>query len=63
MFSQVSPIMTHYIETIANDVRMNKYDILFTIVLDSVDYYAKKPSYKRRVTDKFLKEQDVKLCK
>ena len=63
MFSQVSPIMTHYIELIANDTRFNKYDILFTIVLDSVDYYAKKPSYKRRVTEKFLKEQDVKLCK
>lgn len=61
MFAQVSPIMTKYIEIIAKDTGFNKYDILFTILMDSVDYYAKKPSYKRRVTAKFLKEQDVKL--
>lgn len=63
MFAQVSPIMTKYIEIIAKDTGFNKYDILFTILMDSVDYYAKKPSYKRRVTAKFLKEQDVKLYK
>jgi hypothetical protein len=63
MFAQVSPIMTKYIEIIAKDTVFNKYDILFTILMDSVDYYAKKPSYKRRVTAKFLKEQDVKLYK
>lgn len=63
MFAQVSPIMTKYIELIAKDTGFNKYDILFTILMDSVDYYAKKPSYKRRVTAKFLKEQDVKLYK
>ena len=63
MFAQVSPIMTKYIEIIANDTEFNKYDILFTILMDSVDYYAKKPSYKRRVTAKFLKEQDIKLYK
>lgn len=63
MFAQVSPVMTKYIEIIANDTGFNKYDILFSIVMDSVDYYAKKPSYKRRVTAKFLKEQDVKLYK
>lgn len=63
IYSQVSPVMTHYIELIANDTGFNKYDILFTIVLDSVDYYAKKPSYKRRITRKFLKEQNVKLYK
>ena len=63
MFAQVSPIMTKYIELIAEDTGFNKYDILFTILMDSVDYYAKKPSYKRRVTAKFLKEQDVKLYK
>ena len=63
MFAQVSPIMTKYIEIIAKDTGFNKYDILFTILMDSVDYYVKKPSYKRRVTAKFLKEQDVKLYK
>lgn len=63
MFSQISPIMTNYIEIIAKDTRFNKYDILFTIVLDSVDYYAKEPSCKRRITAKFLKEQNVKLYK
>ena len=63
MFSQISPIMTNYIELIAKDTRFNKYDILFTIVLDSVDYYAKEPSYKRRITKKFLNEQNVKLYK
>lgn len=63
MFAQVSPIMTKYIELIAKDTGFNKYDILFTILMDSVDYYAKKPSYKHRVTAKFLKEQDVKLYK
>lgn len=63
MFNQVSPIMTKYIEIIAEDTGFNKYDILFTIIMDSVDYYAKKPSYKRKVTAKFLKEQDVKLYK
>lgn len=63
MFAQVSPLMTKYIEIIAKDTVFNKYDILFTILMDSVDYYAKKPSYKRRVTAKFLKEQDVKLYK
>lgn len=63
MFAQVSPIMTKYIEIISKDTGFNKYDILFTILMDSVDYYAKKPSYKRRVTAKFLKEQDVKLYK
>lgn len=63
MFAQVSPIMTKYIEIIAKDTGFNKYDILFTILMDSVDYYSKKPSYKRRVTAKFLKEQDVKLYK
>lgn len=63
MFAQVSPIMTKYIEIIANDTGFNKYDILFTILMDSVDYYAKKPSYKCKVTEKFLKEQDVKLYK
>lgn len=63
MFAQVSPIMTKYIEIIAKDTGFNKYDILFTILMDSVDYYAKKPSYKRRITVKFLKEQDVKLYK
>lgn len=63
MFAQVSPIMTKYIEIIAKDTGFNRYDILFTILMDSVDYYAKKPSYKRRVTAKFLKEQDVKLYK
>ena len=63
MFNQVSPKMTKYIEIIAKDTGFNKYDILFTILMDSVDYYAKKPSYKRKVTAKFLKEQDVKLYK
>lgn len=63
MFAQVSPIMTKYIEIISKDTVFNKYDILFTIIMDSVGYYAKKPSYKRKVTDKFLKEQDVKLYK
>ena len=63
MFAQVSPIMTKYIEIIAKDTGFNKYDILFTIIMDSVGYYAKKPSYKRKVTEKFLKEQDVKLYK
>lgn len=63
MFAQVSPIMTKYIEILAKDTGFNKYDILFTILMDSVDYYAKKPSYKRKVTAKFLKEQDVKLYK
>ena len=63
MFAQVSPIITKYIELIAKDTGFNKYDILFTILMDSVGYYAKKPSYKRKVTAKFLKEQDVKIYK
>ena len=61
MFHTTSPKLTHYITTIANEVGFDPYDMLYTIILNSVEYYAKKPSHKRNVTLEYFKEQQITL--
>lgn len=61
MFYTTSPSMTHYISTIANEVGFDPYDMLYTIILNTVEYYAKKPSHKRNVTLEYFKEQKITL--
>lgn len=61
MFHTTSPKLTHYITTIANEVGFDTYDMLYTIILNSVEYYAKKPSHKRNVTIEYFKEQQITL--
>lgn len=61
MFNTTSPKLTHYITTIANEVGFDPYDMLYTIILNSVEYYAKKPSHKRNVTLEYFKEQQITL--
>ena len=61
MFHTTAPKMTHYIHTIANEVGFDPYDMLYSIVLNSVEYYVKKPSHKRNVTLEYFKEQQITL--
>lgn len=61
MYNTTSPKMTKYIKTIAQEVGYDPYDMLYTIVLNSVDYYVKKPSHKRNVTTEYLREQKIHL--
>ena len=61
MFHTTSPKLTHYITTVAHEVGFEPYDMLYTIILNSVEYYAKKPSHKRNVTLEYFKEQQITL--
>lgn len=63
IFSTVSPYITDSMTIIANDTKFNAYDILYSIILDSVEKYAKKPSYKSSFTVKYQKSQKIKLNK
>ena len=47
MFYTISPKMTDTVELISQEVGFNKYDFLYSLLLNTVEYYAKKPSYKR----------------
>ena len=63
IFSTVSPYITDSISVIAKDIGFNEYDMLYSIILDSVEQYAKKPSYKSHLTVQYLRNQEVKLNK
>ena len=63
IFSTVSPYITDSISVIAKDIGFNEYDMLYSIILDSVEQYAKKPSYKSHLTVQYLRNQEIKLNK
>lgn len=47
MFYTISPKMTDTVEIISQEVGFDKYDFLYSLLLNTVEHYAKKSSVKR----------------